>query len=139
MQDPARPLLAPGRHAAPRCEGCFDPAQRLAFIGILATMLLAGASGTYLYVWSPQMPGAGWIGGVITVHAASTRVLMGLSGIHILAGSGLLWTHRGLLRAMFGEGRIRYALADRLWPAWARSQHEHLPQATVTNGRRARS
>jgi len=117
-------LATPLRHAPPRCDGYFDPGQRLAFIGILATMLLAGASGTYLYAWSPQMPGAAWIGPMIRLHIASTWLLMALLTVHILAGSGLLWTHRGLARTMFGDGRVTPALAERLWPDWASTRQE---------------
>lgn len=115
-------LFRPSQHAAPHCGGHFDPAQRLVFIGIVLSLALSGASGTHLYLWTPQLPGAGLIGQVIVLHVVSTWALMALLCLHVLAGSGVLWTHRGLVRAMFGNGRVSRTLARRLWPDWAASQ-----------------
>lgn len=107
----------PDCHAAPFHDGRFDPAQRLVFLALIATALLASASGIYLYLAPPLGPAA--LAWAIRLHMAAVWLLMGGLGLHIVAGAGVLPTHRGLARAMFGNGRVPAALAQVLWPAWA--------------------
>lgn len=126
--------LRPSRYRAPAHGGRFDPAQRVVFVGIIAAVALAGASGVYLYLTPPL--GRTMLVAAIRLHIASAWLLIACLCVHILAGSGLLHTHRGVIRAMFGDGRVKFALACTLWPAWARRQADAdspTPHGTETN------
>lgn len=114
-------LVAPHRHAPPFHDGHFDPVQRGVFLGILVTLALASASGVYLYAWTPAFPlGQLSMAYAIRVHIAAVWVLIACIALHIIAGSGVLWTHRGITTAMFGNGEVPARLAQNLWPAWVR-------------------
>lgn len=116
-------LVAPGRHAVPFHDGRFDPAQRIVFLGILATLAVALATGLYLYFWTPAFPfGQAPLGYAIRVHIAAAWLLIACLCLHVAAGLGVLPTHRGLARAMFGNGRVSARLARTLWPGWAARQ-----------------
>lgn len=110
--------------------GHFDPGQRVVFIGIIGSVAILGATGVYIYV-APAFPTLimAW---TLRFHTVSGWVLVVCVVVHILAGSGVLPTHRGVARAMFGSGRVDQALADRLWPAWAQDQDE--PPVEGSNG-----
>lgn len=109
-----------GRCSTPFHAGRFDPAQRVVFLGILLGIVIAAASGVYLYAWTPAFPfGQASLGYAIRVHIVSAWLLIVCVCLHIIAGSGLPWTHRGLVRAMFGNGRVRVVQARNLWPGWA--------------------
>lgn len=111
-------LAAPQRHAAPYHDGHFDPAQRAVFGGILVTLAVASASGVYLYFWTPAFPlGQLSMAYAIRIHIAAAWLLIACIVLHIIAGSGVLWTHRGITAAMFGNGKVPARLAQNLWPA----------------------
>ncbi len=118
----ARFFLWPRRQPAPFHDGRFDPAQRVAFVIILLALAVTAASGIYIYAGPPF--GRMALAWAIRMHIAAAWTLMVGVGVHILAGSGLLWTHRGLLRTMFADGRVELAVARALWPAWAQRQAE---------------
>lgn len=108
------------RNRAPFHDGRFDPAQRIVFAILIASLTVATASGVYLYFWNPTFPlGQQALGYAIRVHITASWVLIVCVCLHIIAGSGLLRTHRGLVTAMFGNGRVSLALARTLWPGWA--------------------
>ncbi len=112
----ARHLLRSQRTDAPRHSGYFDPLERLVLIIVLATLVLAGLSGVYLY-WSPDAPRWAFVV-FIRSHIYAGWVLLGALGLHIFAGLGVLPTHRGILGVMFGDGSLPQATARRLWPGW---------------------
>lgn len=105
---------------APFHDGRFDPAQRIVFVGIIVAVVAASASGVYLYCWTPAFPlGQVSLAYAIRVHVAAAWLLIACLCLHLVAGSGLPWTHRGLVTAMFGNGRVSAALARTLWPGWS--------------------
>lgn len=111
----------PRGHRAPFHDGRFDPLQRLVLVGLVSGLALAGASGIYLY-WMPPL-GRIYIAWAVRVHVTSSWLLIACLVPHIVAGVGLPRTHRGLLRAMFGDGCVDRSLAEALWPGWVR-QHD---------------
>lgn len=115
-----RALCSPGDHAALEHDGRFDPLQRAVLGLLLLATLVTAASGVYLYF----LPGApAWVFALaIRAHIYAAWLLLAAVAIHILAGLGLLPTHRGVLRAMFGDGTVPLATAARLWPGWTRRQ-----------------
>lgn len=116
-------LMAPTKHAAPYHDGRFDPAQRIVFGGILVTLAVAAASGVYLYFWTPIFPlGQLSMAYAVRIHIAAAWLLIACLVPHIIAGSGLLWTHRGISAAMFGDGKVPVRLAQDLWPACAEAE-----------------
>lgn len=110
--------LHPERHRPPHHDGRFDPGQRVVFIGLGGSLVLLVASGVVLYI-APSSARLVLAWGV-RVHIVATVVLIACACLHILAGSGLLRSHRGVARSVFGDGRVRLSLARRLWPTWAR-------------------
>ena len=96
--------------------GRFDPAQRLVFLilaGAFALLVITGLAFHFiptnirlLFAWT------------VRIHLAAGWAFIAAVGVHIIAGTGLLPTHRGVARAMFGDGRVRTELARRLWPGW---------------------
>lgn len=112
--------LWPARHSVPFHNGRFDPVQRIILAGIIGTVVLTGVSGVYIYLAPPF--GRLLLAYVISTHVVTSWLLIGLLCAHILAGSGLLRTHRGIATAMFGDGRVAVGLANTLWPGWARKQ-----------------
>lgn len=109
-------LVRPSRHAVPFHAGRFDPAQRLVFLALIASLCALCASGLYLY-WSPPLPPS-LMGPMIRVHVVAAWVLIAALGLHLLAAIGVLPTHRHLLGAMFGSGCVPVEAARRLWPGW---------------------
>ena len=112
--------LWPRRYPAPFHDGRLDPAQRVIMIGIFAAVALVSISGVYVYLTPPF--GRMMLANAIRLHIAAAWLLIGCVCIHIAVGSGLLRTHRGLVTAMFGNGRVAATLARTLWPGWARRQ-----------------
>ncbi|TAN05740.1 MAG: cytochrome b/b6 domain-containing protein [Rhodanobacteraceae bacterium] len=105
---------------APFHDGRFDPAQRIVFMGLVLAVAAVAASGVYLYFWTPAFPlGQASLAFAIRVHVAAAWLLIACLCLHVIAGSGLPWTHRGLVAAMFGNGRVPAVLAHTLWPGWA--------------------
>lgn len=112
-----RSLRHPRRQPVlPWHAGRFDPAQRLVFlilVGAFAVLVTTGFAFAFiptnirlLFAWT------------VRIHLAAAWVFIAAAGVHIVAGTGLLPTHRGVTRAMFGDGRVRLSLARRLWPGW---------------------
>ena len=119
-----RALLHPGQQPVlPRHGSRFDPAQRLVFlivVGSFALLVMTGLAFNFiptnirlLFAWT------------VRIHLATAWVLIAAVGVHIIAGTGLLPTHRGVARAMFGDGRVRIGLARRLWPGWTARRLEN--------------
>lgn len=118
-----RHLIAPASHTVPFHDGRFDPAQRVVFIGILVTLAVALGTGLYLYFWSPSWPlGQMSLGYAIRIHIVAAWLLIACLCLHIAAGLGVPRTHRGLVRAMFGNGTVPESVARTLWPGWADRQ-----------------
>lgn len=112
--------LHPRRSRPPHHDGRFDPVQRVVFLGLGGSLLLLVGSGTVLYFAPPYARLI--LAWAVRIHIFAAVVLIVCASIHIFAGSGLLPTHRGVARSMFGNGRVRLGLARRLWPGWARRQ-----------------
>lgn len=109
--------LAPRDRPAPHHDGRFDPGQRIVFLAMVAVVLVLATSGIVMYLVPTGSPTLfGW---AIRAHVGAA-LLLGVSVVvHIIIGSGLLPSHRGVARGIFGDGRVRTALANRLWPDWA--------------------
>ncbi len=112
--------LRPARHPVPFHDGRFDPLQRIIFAGIIGSVVLACVSGVYIYLAPPLRQFV--LVYMIRTHIVTSWLLIGFLCAHILAGSGLLRTHRGIATAMFGDGRVAVGLANNLWPGWTRRQ-----------------
>ena len=111
-----RSLVSPRSNPLPWHDGRFDPAQRLVFvvlIGSLALLVVTGIAINFIPL-SVRMVFA-W---TLRTHLAAAWVFIAALSVHVFAGLGLLPTHRGVTRAMFGDGRIKSDLGLRLWPAW---------------------
>lgn len=112
--------VSPKQRTAPYHDGRFDPAQRIVFGGILISLAAASTSGVYLYFWTPDFPlGQLSMAYAIRIHIAAAWLLIVCGALHIIAGSGILWTHRGITAAMFGNGKVSARSARTLWPASA--------------------
>lgn len=117
VRDYLRHLLAPRRHAAPGHAGYFDPLERRVLALLLIAVAVTGMSGVYLW-WLPPAPT--WLFIVmIRAHVAAAWSTLALLAVHVTAGLGVLPSHRGIARSMFGDGSVPLATARRLWPAWA--------------------
>lgn len=128
-----RALLRPARAPAPWHDGWFDPLERLVLALLLSVTVVVGVSGVYLY-FLPSAPL--WVFLVaIRAHVYGAWLLLALLAVHILAGLGVLPTHRGLARAMFGDGTVPAATAHRLWPGWA-ARKQAAPEADAARERR---
>ncbi len=112
--------LHPKRRRPPYHSGRFDPVQRVVFLGLGGSLILLVGSGIVLYFASPYARLI--LAWAVRVHVFATVVLIVCVCIHIFAGSGLLPTHRGVARSMFGNGRVKLSLARRLWPGWTGRQ-----------------
>lgn len=111
-----RYCLRPKRYQPPYHDGRYDPAQRVVFLLLGSSLAVCTISGGVLYTAPPgQRLVFAW---AIRVHIAASIVLIATVGLHVLAGSGLLPSHRGVARVMFGDGRVPVSLACRLWPGW---------------------
>lgn len=109
-----------GDAVAPFHDGRFDPLQRWVFALLILALVVTGLSGVYLYFLPPW--GRIALVWAIRSHVAAAWVLLVLVAFHMAVGIGLPRTHRGLARAMFGDGTVSSALARRLWPGWAARQ-----------------
>ena len=111
-----RSLLHRRRNALPWHEGRFDPVQRFAFVvlvGSLALLVVTGVAINFIPL-SVRMVFA-W---TLRAHLAAAWVFIATVSVHVFAGLGVLPTHRGVTRAMFGDGQIKTELGLRLWPGW---------------------
>lgn len=100
--------------------GRLDPLQRWVLALVLAMLLVVTTSGVCLYL-APL--GWRWVFVVaVGVHIDANVVLVAALAVHVLAGLGILPTHRGIWRSMFGDGAVPLATARRLWPAWTAAQ-----------------
>ncbi|MCZ2104613.1 MAG: hypothetical protein LC137_09550 [Burkholderiales bacterium] len=66
----------------------------------------------------------------VRAHALAGGVLMLALLVHAIAGLGVLPTHRGVARSMFGDGTVPLATARRLWPGWTTSRVARHPPDT---------
>lgn len=112
-------VMHPHRNRPPYHDGRFDPAQRLLFAVMGALLVLLAATGVALLV-APRNA-SGLLSLTLRVHELSGWVFFFAAGAHVLAGSGWLPSHRGVVRAMV-DGQVSMATAKRLWPGWAALQ-----------------
>lgn len=117
-----RALLHPRKCTLPWHAGRFDPAQRLVFLVLFGSLALLVATGVAIhFIPSGARMAFAW---TLRTHLAAAWVLMGAISVHVFAGLGVLPTHRGVMRAMFGDGRTPVELSRRLWPGWSDRQLE---------------
>jgi hypothetical protein len=87
---------------------------------VLSTLLcattLVGTSGIYLF-FLPNGPRWAFLL-IIRTHIYGSWTMVAALFLHVFAGLGILRTHRGLLRTMFGDGTPPVRTARTLWPAW---------------------
>lgn len=99
----------------PRHEGRFDPGQRVANLVLVALLAALIASGVGLTV----VAGGPAFVVLLFIHRWSTYLVTPVLAGHVIIASGLLPGYRGVARAIHIGGRVRVAVARRLWPAWA--------------------
>lgn len=129
-----RHALAPRREPAPPHAGYFDPLERFVLSVMLAGVVVAGVTGVYLY-WLPSLPT--WVFLIaIRAHVTAAWVVIVLFACHVVAGLGVLPTHRGLARTMFGDGTLPLETARRLWPRWVERHMAGAAQGGRSAGRR---
>jgi len=99
-----------GRFAPHR--GHFDPGQRIANVGFVASLgtLIVTGIGLTMVKTGPRFV---WF---LRVHRVATYVLIVLVAGHVLLALGLLPGYRGAWRSMHLGGRTPPATARRLWP-----------------------
>lgn len=115
-----RHAARPGHHAAPAHDGRLDPLQRLVMLLLLLSAAIVGVAGMGLFL-AADAPR--WLLALlIRTHVYVSWLMLGVLALHVLAGSGILPTHRGIARSMFGDGTVSLALAERLWPGWVQAQ-----------------
>ncbi|HEU0196392.1 MAG TPA: cytochrome b/b6 domain-containing protein [Nevskiaceae bacterium] len=112
--------LTPRRWPAPFHAGRFDPAQRVVFLLLVVAVVVVSLTGVYMY-WEPRWGRLMFVL-MIRAHIVAAWTLIGCLCLHVAAGCGLLPSHRGLVTAMFGDGRVRLTRAQALWPGWAARQ-----------------
>lgn len=106
------------RRSSPWHDGRFDPLQRLVFLVLGGSLLVLVVSGGVIYASPPQARLL--LAWAIRLHGAAAVALIGAVCLHVFSGSGLLPSHRGVARAMLGDGRVSLVVARRLWPGWTR-------------------
>lgn len=100
--------------------GRLDPLQRWVLALVLAMLFVVTVSGLCLYIAPPEWR---WVFVVaVRAHIYANEVLLVALALHVLAGLGILPTHRGIWQSMFGGGAVPLATAQRLWPAWTAEQ-----------------
>ena len=115
-----RSLLHRRGDSLPWHDGRFDPAQRLVFIVLLGALALLVATGVAInFIPSGARMVFAW---TLRTHLATAWVFIAAASVHVFAGLGVLPTHRGVTRAMFGDGQIKTELGLRLWPGWTARQ-----------------
>lgn len=123
MNDALRDIFCPGEtkpmgalRRALLSAGRFTLFQRYGFAFMLVAVGLAGASGVYLYYLPPL--GARAVALAMRLHVTAAWLFVVWLALHILAGVGVLRSHRGIWRGMWLDGRVSHDLAARLWPRW---------------------
>lgn len=122
-------LLHPHKNSPPWHNGRFDPIQRIVFLilgGSLVVVVVTGLAFDFIPSNFPML--FAWN---LRIHIAAAVVLISAVCVHVTVGSGLLSPHRGVARAMFGDGRVRMTVGRRLWPGWTARQVE--AEAVVTD------
>jgi len=100
--------------------GRLDPLQRWVLALVLVMLSVVTVSGICLYLAPSEWR---WVFVVaVRAHIYANEVLLAALAVHVLAGLGILPTHRGIWRSMFGDGTVPLATAQRLWPAWTAEQ-----------------
>jgi len=97
-------------------DGHFDPGQRVA--NLVLAVLLAALVGSG--VGLAMIPGGPAFVALRQIHRWSTFLITPVLVGHIVIASGLLPGYRGVARAMHAGGRLRVAVARRVWPGWSR-------------------
>lgn len=113
----ARAVARPNAYRLGFHDGRFDPMQRVVFIAMGLSLFLLAATGVAISLAPRHM--AALVGASVRIHDAASWLFLVAIISHIVAGSGILPTHRGAARAMI-DGRVRQGTADRLWPAWTK-------------------
>ncbi len=103
----------------PYFEGKYNPGQRFSGSIQVGLCFLLGATGLLwalgetLGIRSPWV--MEWLN---TAHLGAAVVLLIFLLGHIYLGAGLFRPYRGMVRTMFGDGRIDKEKARRIWPQW---------------------
>ncbi|TAM59841.1 hypothetical protein EPN52_06640 [bacterium] len=119
--------VAQARRPVPAHAGRFDPVQRAIFALMTIALAVLAVTGVALPLIPPSARAL--VGACVRIHDATGWAFIGLLGLHIVAGSGVLPTHRGVALAM-ATGRVSLRVAQRLWPGWtARQPDEHAPRS----------
>ena len=114
-------IVRPQPDSLPWHGGRFDPIQRLVFLILISSLVLLVVTGVAINFIPASRARMAFVW-TLRTHLATAWVLITAVGVHIFAGIGLLPTHRGVTRAMFGDGHVRIELSRRLWPGWTTRQ-----------------
>lgn len=122
-----------------RHEGHFDPGQRIMNVLLTLSLLVLVGSGIGLV----QLHGGSAFVVLNRMHKWSTYAVTVLLAGHIFVAAGLLPGYRGVWRSMHLGGRLRRAVARRLWPGWLeradRTDRTDRPGRTGRGGRGGRA
>lgn len=129
-------VMHPSSRRPPYHDGRFDPAQRVIFA--IMGVLLAGLIVSGIALITAPRGAVGLVAISVRVHELVSWAFLGALGTHIVAGSGLLPSHRGVTRAMI-DGRVQAVTASRLWPEWASRQQAAPGRAAGTDATSAPS
>jgi formate dehydrogenase subunit gamma len=106
------PAMITGRFS--RHEGHFDPGQRI--MNVLLTLSLIALIGSGIGLVT--LHGGPAFVVFARLHKWSTYLVTVLLAGHIGIAAGILPGYRGVWRSMHLGGRLRIAVARRLWPGW---------------------
>jgi cytochrome b subunit of formate dehydrogenase len=98
----------------PRHDGHFDPGQRVANLVLVTLLAVLVGTGAGLAVVTGG-PSFVWL---VRLHTWATYLITPVLVGHILIASGVLPGYRGVARSMHLGGRLREAVARRVWPGW---------------------
>ncbi|MHB0979349.1 MAG: formate dehydrogenase subunit gamma [Thermoleophilia bacterium] len=115
----------------PAFKGEIKPGQRGASLGMIIFSVLIVITG--LALWFDSAFGVGVLRWAALLHDISMIMLGVLLLGHIYLGAGIFQPMRGMIRTMFGNGRISLRDAQYNWPGWAEEAARHQGVGKITD------
>ncbi len=94
--------------------------QRLSDGALIAAGILIGISGVVLWAGAYVSPAV--LGIALAVHDVCFGIIAAIMVVHVYLGAGVWQPYRGLVRLMFGNGRVTEAEARYHWGHWAEEE-----------------